>query len=194
MKNTRRLSAALAVVGLALWLAPAALAQSSTLYPAGDTVSASSIPITMTFGTLSPTCTFNPGTLSIPTKGNSSGAETATFTGTPTFTGCSIGFKVETSGTWTISTQYGTGAATITIPAGGFIGNYGVQNIGESWTLVGVWNNGFTSPVNVSSSVDLYPTTDTYYSGGVEKKIAFGSAFSTLTDLTHPGSPLLLGP
>jgi hypothetical protein len=196
MKYLRGLSATLGVLGLALWLAPMAFAQSTDLYPAGDSVSASSFPVTMSSPTTgSMTCTFNLGAFTLPAKGNSSGPVTATFTTRPTFTACSPGWQIETSGTWTLNVQYGSAAATITIPASGFtVKQIGIVNAAGPWNLTGVWNNGFSSPVSVASSYALYQSKNTYFLEGKNQEFTFGSGFSTLTDTTHPGSLLLLGP
>jgi hypothetical protein len=194
MKMIRPLGAIFGVLAVALCLAPAALAQSTDIYPAGDTVSASSSPVLIG----KTNCTFNPGVFALPAKGNTSGPVTSTFTTRPTYTACDEGWKMETSGTWTISSQYGTAAVTINIPTGGFKETFAgvtlAQNSAGPWTLTGVWNNGFSSPVSVSSSIDLYPSKNTYYYEGAPREITFGSAFSTLSDTTHPGSLLLLGP
>jgi hypothetical protein len=195
MGKLQRLGVMAAVLATSLCLAPAALAQSTDLYPAGDSVSASASPVTIG-GT---TCTFNPGVFTTPTKGNPSGPLTGTFTTRPTYSGCTAEHTIETSGTWTISEQYGSGAATITIPVGGFkMSSYGglltIINTASAWTLTGVWNNGFSSPVKVASSVDLYPSKNTYYSEGAPHELTFGSTLGTLSDVTHPGDLLLLGP
>jgi hypothetical protein len=200
MNRLRGFGALLVVSAMALWAAPAAFAQSTDLYPAGDSVSSSSTPITLTGPyTLPVTCTFNPGAFSLPAKGNPSGPVTTNFTTRPTFTACSNLGVVETSGTWTVSGQYGDAAATITIPISGFkmtLPGAFAENTSTSWTMTGVWNNGFSSPVGVASSIDFLQSKDSYFASGTGKaaEFTFGSAFSTLTDITHPGSPLLLGP
>jgi hypothetical protein len=194
MKVVRWISASLAVVGAALLLAPAAFAQSTDLYPGGDTVATS---LTSAQGGTTMNCPVNLGAFTLPAKGNPSGSVTGAFTTRPTFE-CKSPIKVETLGEWSISVQYGTGQATITIPAGGikeWVGSLQtLSNTMNAWTWNGVWNNGFSSPVSVPSSIDLLPTEDTFYSGGEKRTATLGTAFTTLTDTTHPASLPLLGP
>jgi hypothetical protein len=197
MRKLQRVSAVAAVAAMALWSAPSALAQSSDLYPAGDLVSASATPMAVEGGGFNLVCTFNPGSFSIPGKGNPTGPVAVNFTTRPTFTACSFGMVIETTGTWTLSTQYGSATATIGIPTEGFTERLpGQQKYifnSEPWKLTAVWNNGFSAPVAVSSSLFMLPSTNTYYNSGA-KPLTFGTALTTLSDLTKPGSPLLLGP
>jgi hypothetical protein len=194
----QHLVAVATVAVTALWLAPAAFAQSTDLYPAGDTVTGSSSPMTLINGYgLKTTCTFNPGSFVLPTKGNPSGPETVNFTTRPTFTACGGRVTVETSGTWSISIQYGSGQAVVTIPVNGFAESaegLGGGNPAGEWKMNATWNNGFSSPVAVSGSLGFLPSSNTQNVEGKAKEFTFGSALDTLSDLTHPASLPLLGP
>jgi hypothetical protein len=185
----------------ALCAAAAAFAtNSSTVYPAGDSVSASSVPITIT-GAATENCTLNGGAFTIPAANhNSSGPVTMGYSTRPTYTSCSGSWSkltIATSGSWTLAAQYGQVAATLTIPAGGLT----LSNIGEcpsgsnasTVAFTGIWNNGFTTPKSVSSTM-TYAGPVTITACGAKLPLTFEWALQTLTDTTHPSSLPLLGP
>ncbi|MGN6373908.1 MAG: hypothetical protein ACTHM1_13120, partial [Solirubrobacteraceae bacterium] len=142
------------------------------------------------------TCTLNGGAFKIPSSGNASGPVTVNFTTRPTYTECTTGWTVETSGTWTLSAQYGEASTTVTIPPGGIVFYYkGVaegQNNESAMTFIGGWNNGFESPVKVTSAVSYGGAIPIYWEN--LKQTSFTQALQTLTDTTHPARQVLLGP
>jgi hypothetical protein len=196
--------------------ASAALAQSTTMYPKGDSVSLNSMPITVPIPSAplkkivggNTTCTLNGGAFTVPTTGNSSGPEAVSFTTEPTFTGCtSIGtaktpVTITTSGTWTMSVQYGIPTAVVTIPSNGLT----ISLNGTPYLYVkpehgpisrsGGWDNGFSSPLSVSSALDyLGPVTLYVWEEGENtKEVKFPETLQTMTDTTHPASLPVVGP
>jgi hypothetical protein len=107
-------------------------------------------------------------------------------------------WHIETKGTWTLSAQYGSAAVTVNIPVGGIKLWEGtneagaIENTANAWTLAGIWNNGFGA--SVGSSIYLNPTKDLYYTAGTPHELTVGTAFSTLTNVTKPGTLPTLGP
>lgn len=201
MKISKILSAAAVAASALLCLAPAAMAQSTDIYPFGHTVSTSTTPITIE--SQSPkgpwNCTLNLHSFTLPSKGNSTGPVTINFTTRPTVEACNSGATVETSGTWSMTVQYGAGGAVLNIPAGGFnlvccSGLSGIYNSAYEWKWTWTWNNGFTSPANVASSLGMIPSTNKYVLFGGTQEATVRNGFSTLSDVTQPGSLLLLGP
>jgi hypothetical protein len=195
MKLIKYLTASVAAASALFCFAPAAMAQSTDIYPASHTVSTSTTPITI--GTYN--CTLNLHSFTTPAKGNPTGPVTINFSTRPTIEACSGTATVETSGTWSMTVQYGAGGAVLNIPAGGFnlsccSGLGGISNSAFEWKWTWSWNNGFTSPVSVSSTLGLIPSTNKYYSHAELKEVTASNALSTLSDVTSPGSLLLLGP
>jgi hypothetical protein len=196
MRVLSRITAAFAVLTMSLLLTGAAMAQSTHLYPASDTVSMGSAPATLG-GLLK--CTFHGGTIKLPATG-SSGAVTLSYTELPSFTACAEGYTVTVSGPWTISAEYGTDSGKITIPANGFVaktakGEIIFQNTQGSTTMNATWNNGFSSPVNVGSAMEVWGSPSFTLGGGNQlTPFAFGPALVSLTDVTHPASLPVLGP
>jgi hypothetical protein len=205
MRSTLRnaLVAALALGALASASASSALAQSTTMYPAKATLTASSAPVTINIPPWgNTTCTFNPGKWVVPNSGNPSGPLGIGYTTAPSYTECTpllgSAVTVTTSG-WTMAAQYGAASASVTIPVGGLtISMFGkaieiVPNTEEPLpVLVGGWNNGFTSPVNVGTAVS--------YSGklrlwSTEKSKWVESTFSPeLSSVSSSSTMALLGP
>jgi hypothetical protein len=181
MRSVQRALAVLVVLVAALAVAPSAFAQSSDLYPAGNVVSGGTLPIGP--------CTLRFGTFTIPTKGSSEAVK-ANFTTRPSIEKCSSGWTGETSGTWSISAQYGTGALTISIPPGGLkieLPHLVVKtNAGEEWKLAAVWHNGSTA-YSVPSSIYVAQSA-------LPKELTAGPSFFALSDVTQPSALPLLGP
>jgi hypothetical protein len=200
LKAHRIIAVAISSLTVALAMsAPAFAAYSSTLYPAGDAISASSVPVTVTGpgGFINDTCTLNGGAFTIPgANHNSAGPVTMNFTTLPTYTSCTgnVPLTITTTGAgvhWTFSAQYGQAATTVNIVPGGLIFNYLSQQCANqsAASFSGSWNNGFTSPVSVSSAI-AYGGPITTNCG----QFTFGVGLQTLTDTTHPASLSLLGP
>jgi hypothetical protein len=201
MKVRYLMSGALASLSLALLAAPAAFATAHTsMYPVGDSISASSVPVTIELGkggTVT-NCTLNGGVFTISTKGFSEGKFTNTYTTLPTYTGCTNGVTVTTGGTWTMSTEYGEGKLGLKIPGEelGIVitsGSLKYTLLNAMTFPLGNWNNGFTSPVSVASTLQ--------YGGAIRMKtqigeptVTFTEGLQTLTDVTHPSSLPVLGP
>jgi len=208
---------AVAIMSIAA-ASPAAFAQSTTMYPAGDSVSLSSTPETIVIPTFqhgshfyggTTTCTFSGGAFTVPSTGNSSGPVTIKFTTRPAFTGCTeitnIGTKTKvpvaivTEGEWTFSAQYGTAAVALaTSGSGGItIDVAGEPAMARGGSLfAGGWDNGFASPVSVSSAMQYGATLTMGLIEQGEKKveITFPQTLLTMTDTTHPASLPVLGP
>jgi hypothetical protein len=212
MKLSRVAAVGMVVVLASLISAGTALAGSipTTLYPTGDSVSLGSSPMTITgwpkFGSIPLSCTWEGGTFTMPTKGNSAGPVTTTFTTRPQLSKCNLlgstTYSAVTSGTWTMTTEYGTAKATIKVPPNGIE----IQSKGESgntliWgfnsgtmELVAGWTNGFSSPISVGSSIGINSTVNFFWYSYGEKPTTFGPSLSALTDTTHPTSLPLVGP
>jgi hypothetical protein len=175
-----------AITAIALLAAPAAFAQSTFLYPAEDSFSTSATPVTFGEGGTYH-CTFNPGTFKV-TGPAVAETVTAKFTTPPTITNCtnSGGTEVsaEVKGAWTLSFKYGS-VATINIPTGGI--RIFLYSNSAPWAWQAILNNGLTSPMSVPSTLELLNTP---VSGSL---MVLGSGLSTLTDVTHPGSLLVMG-
>jgi hypothetical protein len=202
MKRIRKVSAALALLALTLLGAQSAFAQSSHLYPASDTVSMGSAPITISW-VLPLHCTFHGGSVVLPAKGTTSGPITMSYLERPSFTGCTVEgtpVTVATSENWTLSAEYGAANGKITIPAYGFEvlgpkGEVEMFNSQESISLNVGWNNGFSSPVSVHSALEVYGSPQLFWAfDGKYHATSFGSTLLTLTDVTHPASMPVLGP
>jgi hypothetical protein len=197
MQSRRVVPVAIAVTALALLIPGyASAAQSSTFYPAGDTISVSSSPVTVTNPLKqTDTCMFNGGSFVVPAANHkASGPLVAPFSTLPTITECAGPAKliftsqvVTSEEPWSISLQY-LGVPTINIPFGGITCD-GTTSGGT--TLPGVvWSNGFTSPVSVSSAMGLGGTLERSGCGN----LTIGLNVHSLTDVTHPSSLPLLGP
>jgi hypothetical protein len=189
------------VAALALGaVATSALAQSTTIYPANATLTASSVPVTITTPFGNTTCTLNGGKFVVPSSGNASGPVTVNFSTLPTYTECTkIGtaaVSVTTSGTWKLTTQYGTASASVTIPLEGIeihvATNTGRTTLGDEGplTFTGAWNNGFTSPINVSTAIQYGGSIRLYWVGAYHET-PFSPALQTLSSSS---SMALLGP
>lgn len=202
---------------IALLPGTAAAAQSTTMYPGGDVVSLSSAPITIEGPNFKPTgCTTTGGSFVVPSSRNPSGPVTATLKTLPTFN-CVEKMGVD-KGVWQISVEYGTGVVTLKIPPEGLLFKAPVAKghecpAEECWfnqTLNGAagalvggpWNNGFRSPVVVSSAANFGGSLAVWHNknpfeGGFEgsETLTFKSTgLITLTDTTHPESVPLVGP
>jgi hypothetical protein len=166
MKRLRSRTLLVALVAVLAFgaLATSALAQSTTMYPAGATLTASSVPVTITTGVGNTTCTLNGGQFVVPSTGNPSGPLTINFTTRPTYTACTpIGGKVPTvttKETWTLIAQYGNASANVKVPLEGIEISWNGQVIERTTlgdegplTFIGGWNNGFTSPVTVGTAI-----------------------------------------
>jgi hypothetical protein len=194
---------ALASLALALLTASTASAAAHTsMYPVGDSISASSVPITIELSKAEVSkCTQNGGVFTISTKGFSEGKFTNSWTTPPTYTGCTAiegkAVSVATSGTWTMSSEFGEGKLTVNVPGEG---QGIVLTVGsEKYTLLdpmtfslGNWNNGFTSPVSVGSTMQYGGRIK--MKGNFERPVTFSEGLQTLTDVTHPSSLPVLGP
>jgi hypothetical protein len=190
----------LASLSLALLGAPVAFATPHTsMYPVGDSISASSVPVTIENSEkkVIDSCTLNGGVFTIPASGFKEGQFHVTFTTDPSFTSCTK--PITTSGAWAMTTEYPSGQLRLTVPADGLIISPGCGKECEYLTInamtfpLGNWNNGFTSPVSVGSTMQ--------WGGGIRMKVSIGEltiTFSeslfTLTDVTHPSSLPVLGP
>jgi hypothetical protein len=184
------------------------------MYPASDSISASSVPVTFGNGPLlNSTCTLNGGAFTVPTKGNPSGAVTATFTTLPSFTGCTKNIageevKIETKkekGPWTVTVQYGLGTVSINLPVEAIWAYTNGTLLGLSTgpnSLTGWWSNGFSSPFLLSTAMQ-YGGTVTFEcqkknficsSPGAPVKQTINPVIESLTDTTHPSSLPVLGP
>jgi hypothetical protein len=208
LKAHRNIAVAVAsfIVVLAM-SAPAFAAYSSTVYPAGDSISASSVPVTVTggpFGIYNDTCTLNGGTFTVGAH-NLGGPVTLNYSANPTYTSCTgnrtITISTSGGGAWKLAAQYGQAATTVTVPSGGLQIFDGVctYTSGSNAAFTGSWNNGFTSPANVSSAITVGGAMGLTASGsgcaaGSTFTFTFGLGMQTLTDTTHPTSLPLLGP
>jgi hypothetical protein len=190
-------------MSFALLTASSALAvPSSTLYPPGDSVSASSVPISLALGGIKDTCTLTGGAFTIPAAShNPSGPVVLNYATRPTITECSGNtvLTVTTQNAWKLNAQYGEASPTVTIPINGLVVTE--PFCGDVYNKAAVtiggagWFNGFTSPVNVGSAIAYGgAATLTCLGNGTERQLTLGTALQTLTDTTHPGSLPLLGP
>jgi hypothetical protein len=202
MRKLRRVGAALALLALTLLGAQSAFAQSSHLYPASDTVSMGSAPMTIGWA-LPIQCTFHGGSVVLPAKGTTSGPITMSYLERPSFTGCTlegIAVTVTTSENWTLSAEYGAADGKITIPAYGLKvlgpkGEVEIFNPSASVSLNVGWNNGFSSPVSVHSALEVYGSPSMFWAfDGKYHATSFGPTLLSLTDVTHPASMPVLGP
>ncbi len=209
-------SALISALALGAFALPSvALAQSTTMYPANDSVSLSSTPITIPIGsyvrgsqiyTGSTTCTLNGGAFTVPASGKS-GPVIVNFTTRPTYTGCTeiehvnnktkVPVTITTSGAWTLSAQYGTAAVVVAAPVLTInIAGEPALTAGSGISFGGGWDNGFSSPVSVASAVQWGGTVtmSLYEQGEKTKEVAFPLSLETMTDTTHPASLPVLGP
>lgn len=208
MHTLRVVGVAIAITALTLLASSSAFAAySSTVSPHGDSVSASSVPITLTSQlAISDSCTLNGGVFAIPSKlnHNSSGSVTMSYTTRPTYTSCSgnTSVAITTSGTWTVAAQYGQAATTITVPTNGLTLVWGTGNCTESNTtgpvsFTGNWNNGFSEAgLNASSAITYSGSALLHQVGSCGGGLTwtFGLGLQTLTDTTEPTLLPVLGP
>ncbi len=212
MKRTRIAGLLVVVTGALLAVAPSALAQSTTMYPASDSISASSTPITFGTGPLmNVTCTLSGGTFTVPSKGNPSGAVSGTYTTLPSFTACTKNLSGETvtietkniKGPWTMNAQYGVGNAQLLAPVEAIwvYTNGTLLALSTGNSLTGWWSNGFTSPFLQNTTTQLGGTvtlecqrSGSLCTGGASVKQTVNPVLESLTDLTHPASLPVVGP
>lgn len=209
-----------AIIGaLALTMLPsAALAQSTTMYPSGDSISLSSTPVTIKiplffkgqtkiadFGTT--TCTLHGGAFTVG-GGKKSGPVVVGFVTQPTYTGCTeisqlaggvetkVPVAITSTGTWNLTVQYGS-ASVVVHNANLSINVNNEPGLGPSQvTFSGGWDNGFSSPLSVSSAVEYGGTVTLHVweQGENTKEVTFPQALLTMTDTTHPASLPVIGP
>lgn len=146
-------SIAALAVSLSLLAALPAGAGATTLYPAGHGLVVAAGPMSISSSAGTGACTVSGVALSVPAApaNHATGSLDLPLAATPTFSPCSAGLTVTTSGTWSLSLNSLPNWANYVIPSGGLEIRYSgtpackiVPNVAPAQTIGGTWHNGFT--------------------------------------------------
>ena len=208
VKRTSGILAAIVAAGALSAGTGSAVAASTTVSPAGNTISLAASPVKtglyQAMGVES--CTISGGAAQIPAapaNTNPTGPVTINLTTRPTFSNCSVyggaaPITVTTSGTWSLKFQNGaTKVATLTIPANGLRANFssGAGCSAYNYSAIvlnGTWTNGSSTPFTASTLAGGF-SYQTANCSGTGWTTTFAAPSWTTSNLTNPTAPILIG-